>query len=872
MKYQKKRSPLAIAIFAILYSIPSHAAVVVHDNNDTLDSIVVAGADVHSIQDNGSITVANEGQAKINDSVVHVRQGQLDLGSGSKIYATEMGTNYLYGLRSGFNNLITSVQADNLYVSLESSNNGVMRGSGYVSTVAAVSSGNVTSNHVTLTGLTENELNVEDMYIAMAYYVRDNAASAAVVPSDKVTLTVEDSLINLTAKNVTYAQAIIAYSGEINLLGSTELNIIGEDAVTAFYGVGINKGGKFKSEGDFLLTIHAKDNATEAVGIEAYNKGSIELNNTDITIQMDKNVNNVAGLVSALNSSLVTNGKTYIDFVSSDDQFSSNTYYVQASNNSSITLNGDTFLGHDRENNAITAMTADNNSSITLQNARLVAYGNFLASSSGIIDIAANSASYLKGAATNNGGTINFDLSGNSVWEMMGDSSVTELSLNNSSLIYNHDDGIFKTLTVTTDYHGDGAKITLNTVLGDDTSDSDKLVITGDTSGTTAVKINNIGGTGAQTQNGIEIIEVQGQSDGEFTKSGRIIAGAYEYDITRGDGVATSSNNWYLTSGDLQNPNFRPEVGSYLTNLVASNTMFNLTFNDRAGERQYVDIATGDVRTTTFWLNQRAGRNSYLSGSEQLKNRSNYLVTQMGVEAAHFTLAKKYTLHLGLMAGYGYTRSHTDSKLTGYRSTGTSDGYSLGIYGYWFANDEEKTGLYIDSWFNYAWTDNKVSGEGLMTETYKIRGLNMSLESGYVFKLDQSDSDFKYYIQPNAQVIWMHARPEGHIEENGTVISYDHDNTVEGRLGMRFMMEGLYNDIAYKPFVETNYIMRSTNFSFNMDDITVEQNGSRHQFQLKAGINGQFNDNFSAWLNLSHNIGSHDYKDSRVLLGLKYAF
>lgn len=67
------------------------------------------------------------------------------------------------------------------------------------------------------------------------------------------------------------------------------------------------------------------------------------------------------------------------------------------------------------------------------------------------------------------------------------------------------------TLYVDGNYTGNGGSLYLNTVLGDDDSATDKLVITGDASGTTELYINGIG-DGAQTTNGIEVVDVGGVS------------------------------------------------------------------------------------------------------------------------------------------------------------------------------------------------------------------------------------------------------------------------------------------------------------------------------------------------------------------------
>src|SRR5690606_34185209 len=68
--------------------------------------------------------------------------------------------------------------------------------------------------------------------------------------------------------------------------------------------------------------------------------------------------------------------------------------------------------------------------------------------------------------------------------------------------------------TINGDYVGNaGSQIVMNTTLADDSAATDRLTITGNTSGESKVALTNIGGQGAQTINGIEIISVGGSSD-----------------------------------------------------------------------------------------------------------------------------------------------------------------------------------------------------------------------------------------------------------------------------------------------------------------------------------------------------------------------
>ncbi len=114
-------------------------------------------------------------------------------------------------------------------------------------------------------------------------------------------------------------------------------------------------------------------------------------------------------------------------------------------------------------------------------------------------------------------------------------------------------DSQFSTLTITGDYTG-GGTIRMDTVLGDSNSDTDRIIITGSTSGPdTMVHIENRGGQGSKNAN-ILLIDVGGQSNGNFILADSFInrslgnrrlitVGAYAYNLEK-----TQSGDWYLNS------------------------------------------------------------------------------------------------------------------------------------------------------------------------------------------------------------------------------------------------------------------------------------------------------------------------------------
>lgn len=463
-------------------------------------------------------------------------------------------------------------------------------------------------------------------------------------------------------------------------------------------------------------------------------------------------------------------------------------------------------------------------------------------------------------------------------------------------------------LTVGGNYTGNNGTLLMNTVLGDDSSATDKLVIKGDASGQTRVAVTNAGGTGAQTLNGIELIHVDGNADSaEFVQAGRIAAGAYDYTLGRGQG--SNSGNWYLTSGKntpdpLPNPDpeptptpdpdskpepapggydndLRPEAGSYTANMAAANTMFVTRLHDRLGPVQYTDVMTGETKNTSMWMRHEGGHNRWHDGTGQLKTQGNRYVVQLGGDIAQWGRGETDRWHLGVMAGYGNDHNNTDSVRTGYRSKGSVNGYSTGLYATWFANDETHNGAYLDTWAQYGWFDNHVKGDGLPGESWKSKGLTASLETGYTWKAGEFSGSHgslnEWYVQPQAQVVWMGVKADEHRESNGTRVESTGDGNVRTRLGVKTWIKG-HNRMddgksrEFRPFVEVNWLHNTRDFGTRMNGVTVHQDGARNIGEVKAGVEGQINDRLNLWGNVGVQAGDKGYSDTSAMLGVKYTF
>lgn len=221
-------------------------------------------------------------------------------------------------------------------------------------------------------------------------------------------------------------------------------------------------------------------------------------------------------------------------------------------------------------------------------------------------------------------------------------------------------------LTIRGNYHGDDGVLIYNAAEhpSENYSTINLLHVLGDTSGTTRVKIQEIGALAVNDLNGVKVVHVEGDSAGTFVRDGRLIAGGHEYSLHRGvstdneqstqpdssGAAAPDSNHWYLTNrvwvgpgGDIVIPPemkggggivYRPEVGGYLANQAAANTLFNTRLHDRLGETQYIDPITGEEKVTSMWMRHTGGHMRFDDTTGQMKTQNNRYVLQIGGDIA----------------------------------------------------------------------------------------------------------------------------------------------------------------------------------------------------------------------------------------------
>ncbi|HID8538888.1 TPA: autotransporter outer membrane beta-barrel domain-containing protein [Stenotrophomonas maltophilia] len=484
-----------------------------------------------------------------------------------------------------------------------------------------------------------------------------------------------------------------------------------------------------------------------------------------------------------------------------------------------------------------------------------------------------------------------------SQWTLTGDATVGELSVLNSGVALSDGSGRFNTLTVDGDLHSAGATFLFQGTLAGDDSAMDRLHVRGDTSGDALIAVKNIGGVGAPTVDGIQLIEIDGASLASYALVGRAVGGSYEYFLFQGGLADPTDGSWYLRSqwfdrcaddpaapGCAVNPDpdpdpgeggeggpldpgnpitpppvLRPEAGAYLANQSAAINMFAHRLQERSGA-----MVRGDGRSA--WA--RVGRSNadFNAVGGQLSVDGNTSVLQIGSD-----LLRRGNAAFGVMLGSGRTDSSAVSGLTGYSAKGRVRGNAVGAYGTWLQDAEGLTGAYVDGSVQYGRFNNSVHGIGLEPEHYDSRMATASLESGYTFNVWQGTAS-ALYVQPQLQLSHVDFRADRHVESNGTVVDHADAGGLSGRLGVRVFGHGTAAGNTVQPYLGVNWLRGSGTSTLRFNGDTLGADVPRNRYEVQAGAELRLGQRWGAWGGVSVQRGDHGYRNVGGQLGLRMAW
>lgn len=436
--------------------------------------------------------------------------------------------------------------------------------------------------------------------------------------------------------------------------------------------------------------------------------------------------------------------------------------------------------------------------------------------------------------------------------------------INSGNIAISADNATGGTLTINGNYASNDGSLTINSQLGNDDSPTDKLVITGDTSGNTTLYVNNIGGQGAQTDTGIEVVDVNGASKGTFTQGNQVQIGLYEYRLYE------DSGDWYLRSqaaapDDKGGAQYRADIGAWLGNQWMARSLQMQSLYDREGSQ--LKSADGSV-----WARFKGGTAASQAANGSINIDNNYSQFQLGSDLAVWN-NNEQSLAVGVMGSY--INADTDS--TGNRgadgsqfnASGNVEGYNIGLYATWYADAATHNGLYVDSWYQYGSFNNTVDNGDYGSTDYDSTVDGISLETGYRYDVTL-DNGNTLSVTPQAQIAWQHYDADNVKDSSDTRINGQNNDSWDSRLGVRIDGKLLKDDGVIQPFAEVNWLHTSDTSSVSFNGAEVQQDLPADRAELKVGIQANITRQWSAIALATGQTGSNGYSDLNGSFNLRY--
>ncbi|MEN2469199.1 autotransporter outer membrane beta-barrel domain-containing protein [Burkholderia sp. GS2Y] len=508
-------------------------------------------------------------------------------------------------------------------------------------------------------------------------------------------------------------------------------------------------------------------------------------------------------------------------------------------------------------------------------------------------------------ASLASGATGNFQINGN---------------LTNAGLVQLGGSGVGNTLTVAGNYVGQNATIALNTMLAGDGAPSDKLIVSGGTaSGSSTLKVTNVGGAGAQTTgDGIQVVQATNgatSSAGAFTLSGGTVsAGAYSYFLAKGGAATGTGDSWYLRNtvppkpeppvvepgqptpppvtpvtpaegtpesiveavtdagtGGNPEPIYRPEVPLYAEAPAVARQLGLLqidTFHDRQGEQ---GLLSENGPMPASWARVWGGNSNIKQKGDVTPSFDGTVWgMQVGQDLYADNRPSGHRNHYGFFLGFsravgdvnGFALAQPDL------GVGTLQVNSYNLGGYW-------THIGPGGWY----TDAVLMGSALTVRTHSNDNVNGStngnaftgsVEAGLPIALG-----YGLTLEPQAQLVWQWLSLD-RFNDGVSSIAWNNGNTFLGRIGARLQYAFDANGVSWKPYLRVNVLR-----SFGTDDkttfggaATIGTQVGQTAGQIGAGLVAQMTKRGSVYATVSYltNLGGEHQRTITGNAGVRWAW
>ncbi|WP_246728030.1 autotransporter outer membrane beta-barrel domain-containing protein [Rhizobium leguminosarum] len=393
------------------------------------------------------------------------------------------------------------------------------------------------------------------------------------------------------------------------------------------------------------------------------------------------------------------------------------------------------------------------------------------------------------------------------------------------------------TLTIAGNYTGTGGTLEIETILGGDASPSDRLVVTGNTAGTTNVTVSNLGGGGAQTVEGIKIIDVGGISAGNFSLLGdyvfegdqAVVGGAYAYRLYQGGVSTPADGDWYLRSTELDaagvaiGPIYAPGVPLYeaYAGVLQSLNQFG-TLRQRTGGWMLDGdrSADQDGNTAARGIQTRIGGNRSHFEPESSTTGTDYEVSSWTLQAGVDGVLRESEAG-ALIGGINFHMNTASADISSRFGKGDIDTTGYGFDGTltWYG----KSGFYVDTQAAVTWYDSDLKSSTLQTSLADGNdgfGYGLSIEAGQRIALTS-----QWSLTPQAQLAYSSVRFDSFTDAYGADVSLDDGDSLTGRLGVSADFDSEWKDASGKTSRSTLYSIANLYYEF-LDGSNVDVSGT----------------------------------------------
>ena len=434
-------------------------------------------------------------------------------------------------------------------------------------------------------------------------------------------------------------------------------------------------------------------------------------------------------------------------------------------------------------------------------------------------------------------------------------------------------------LNVGSNYTGVGGTLRLNTLLnqGGAASQSDRLVVNGNTTGNTAIQINKAG-SGAQTvADGIQLVQVNGNSAaGSFALGAPVQAGAYQYLLYRGG--ASTPSDWYLRTTletapgvppttpatpaapgnppSLAAPAYRPAtVGYTMTPLLNLDYGFSILgrLHERVGDVASLSAVQPGSKDGVW--GRIGGESLDANSDDRFSSDERTFFAQLGKDWTLDNAPAGGSTHAGVTVTLGSTSASFEDSARNINAqlsntTGSVETQAQSVGGYWtkYLSD----GTYFDGVGQLTHYHNKYGDIYSDNAAQNGYGAGASGEIGKPFVLGST----RIAIEPQAQLLYQYVHLNA-TKDAISSVSANSTNALRGRLGFRLFTANLSNNS--KDGAATPYFTANVLHDFFSPGQTEVGNAS-----FDSGMN-------KTWYELGVGVTTSAGKNSELYANVKYS-